>query len=152
VFGMGFGFPLIDFVAHGPGYAEEGQVAREPHNSYVSIVSRLGLIGILTFAWMHVLLLGVWRRTYTMCQRLHWREGQNRLLILMVYCVVIWVAALGEDAFEKPFATIPYYFFWGVVLSMSYRLRHLSREDASEYAVSTSGRSTTSTELGRPKP
>lgn len=128
LFGLGYGFPLIDFVAYGPGYAAEGQVAREPHNSYVSIVARIGLVGFFAFVWMHILLLGAWRRAYTLATRMRWRVGQNRLLFLMVFFIVVWVAAIGEDAFEKPFNAIPYYFFWGIVLNMSYRLSNARRE------------------------
>jgi len=28
---------------------------------------------------------------------------------------------MGEDAFEKPFVSITYYFFFGVILNLSYR-------------------------------
>ena len=34
-----------------------------------------------------------------------------------------WVAGVGEDPFEKPFYTIPYYFLWGMVLRMLVHLR-----------------------------
>jgi O-antigen ligase len=120
-FGLGYGFPLVDFAYGTDG--SEGVPIREPHNSYVSILARMGLVGGVAFAWMHVLLVGVWRRAYATCTRMRWREGQNRLLILMVFFVLVWIRALGEPAFELPFYTIPYYFFWGLVLQMS---RHLS--------------------------
>jgi len=30
------------------------------------------------------------------------------------------VGAIGEDNMEKPFFAIPYYFFWGVVVKISF--------------------------------
>jgi hypothetical protein len=54
--------------------------------------------------------------------RMHSLEGENRLLILMIFFILVWINAIGEDAFEKPFITIPYYFFWGVVLRMNWYL------------------------------
>lgn len=110
LFGLGYGFPLIDFSIAG------GVAVREPHNSYISIFARLGTLGVFVFAWMHIALLGAWRRALAISSRLQWREGQNQLLILMVYFILIWVLSFGEDGFEKPFNTIPYYFFWGVIL------------------------------------
>lgn len=115
LFGLGYGFPLIDFSI--------GVPVREPHNSYISIIARLGLVGISLFVWMHILLLRVWRRAYRECTRLKWREGQNRLLLLMVFFILIWVLCIGEDGLEKPFNAIPYYFFWGIVLRFAYHLK-----------------------------
>ena len=133
LFGLGYGFPLIDFVAHGPGYATEGQMAREPHNSYISILARIGLIGGFAFVWMHILLLGAWHRAYALATRMRWRVAQNRLLFLMVFFIMVWISAIGEDAFEKPFLAIPYYFFWGIVLNMSYRLSKARHEMDSSF-------------------
>jgi hypothetical protein len=41
---------------------------------------------------------------------------------LLMFSVLLWISAIGEDAFEKPYWTIPYYFFWGIVLRMNWRL------------------------------
>jgi len=124
LFGMGYGFPLIDFEEH------SGITVREPHNSYISVVARLGLSGIVAFLWMHILLLRVWHHSYMACRRMHWQNGEKQLLLLMIFFVLLWVHATGEDAFEKPFFAIPYYFFWGIVLRMNWHLRHNFSYDA----------------------
>jgi len=114
--GLGYGIPLTDF------YVGPGRIVREPHNSYISIVGRLGLIGLFAWLWMHAMLLIVWQRCYKLCQHLGWRDGENYLLVLMSFFVLIWVFSLGEDGLEKPFNAIPYYFFWGIVLGLYYQL------------------------------
>ena len=110
LFGLGYGLPLIDFKI------QNNVVVREPHNSYISILTRLGVIGAVVWVWIHILLINVWRKAFYLCKENRWRLGENRLLFLMVYFILIWVLAIGEDAFEKPFNAIPYYFFWGIVL------------------------------------
>lgn len=115
--GIGYGFPLIDFKITG------GIPIREPHNSYISIVSRSGIIGLLFFSYIHFLLIKTWLKSYKICKNINWTSGENQLLILMAYFVLIWVFAIGEDAFEKPYNTIPYYFFWGIVLRFYYHLK-----------------------------
>lgn len=117
LFGLGYGFPLIDF--YGPG----GATIREPHNSYISIFARTGVVGLLAFIWMHAILLVVWFRALRLCRRARYRLGQERLIVLLIYFMLIWVYGIGEDAFEKPFNAIPYYFFWGIVLHYSLHLR-----------------------------
>lgn len=116
-FGLGYGFPLIDFHITG------NVPVREPHNSYLSFIARSGLIGLTFFLWIHFLLLKIWHKTYRTCLKLKWEIGANRLIILLVYFVLVWVYAIGEDAFEKPYNAVPYYFFWGIVLRFSYHLK-----------------------------
>jgi O-antigen ligase len=129
VLGIGFGMPLTDFTS------ASGAIVREPHNSYLSVIGRTGITGAIAFVWMHFFLLRAWWRTYRTCLRNRWREGENRLLILMVFFVLMWVAAMGEDAFEKPYFAIPYYFFWGLVLKMSWFLKAArAAKDRARYA------------------
>ncbi len=117
-FGLGYGLPLIDFVGR------DSQIVREPHNSYISILGRMGLFGIIVFTWGHLLLVRAWFRAFSLCRRAGYRLGQDRLLLFMVYFVLVWINTLGEDALEKPFIAIPYYFFWGIVLHYGQHLRH----------------------------
>jgi len=117
LFGLGYGFPLVE-------YSIPEAVVREPHNSYISILARLGLLGGIAFVWMYAVLLRFWGRTYRMCAQMNWREWQHRLLILLVFFVLVMVRGVGEPGFEKPFYAIPYYFFWGVVLQMGYQVRN----------------------------
>jgi hypothetical protein len=117
LFGLGYGIPLTDF-----GIAT-GAIVREPHNSYISITARVGVVGILIWVSMMLSLIVCWHRAFMRCRTIGWREGENRLMLLMIYFICIWVLAIGEDGFEKPFNIIPFYFFWGVVLRMAYMLK-----------------------------
>ena len=116
-FGLGHGFPLVDFQT------PDGAAVREPHNSYLSILSRLGLVGLIAYVWMQVALVRRWAAIYRQCKTMRWRVGQNRLLIVLCFAVFIWIVAFTEDALEKPVLTIPIYFFWGIVLGLGYNLR-----------------------------
>lgn len=118
LFGLGYGFSLIDFTVTG------GVEIREPHNSYISIFSRSGLIGISLFTAVHFYLIKTWFLAHRLCRMINWQEGLNWLLLIFVYFILVWVFAIGEDAFEKPFNAIPYYFFWGIVLRFYYHLKN----------------------------
>jgi O-antigen ligase len=111
--GLGYGLPLTDF--HG----STGAQVREPHNSYLSVLARTGIIGAVCWGAMMIELLRRWHNTFMRCHSLGWREGENRLLVLMMFFICAWVLALGEDGFEKPYNIIPFYFFWGIVLRLS---------------------------------
>jgi hypothetical protein len=118
IFGLGYGFPLVDL------HSLSDIPVREPHNSYISFVARSGLIGLALFFVVHFQLFRIWHWSYINCKKKLWVNGQNQLIILMVYFVLVIVLALGEDGFEKPYNAIPYYFFWGIVLRIAYNLKH----------------------------
>ncbi len=115
--GLGYGIPLTDFEI------ATGAIVREPHNSYVSIFARTGAAGLAAWVAMMSCLLLCWHRAFKRCRAIGWRLGENRLMLLMVFFICIWVLAIGEDGFEKPFNIIPFYVFFGVVLRMAYMLR-----------------------------
>ena len=124
IFGLGYGIPLTDFHTGGR------VVVREPHNSYISVIARLGVSGMIVWLLMQGTLYHSWWRAYRLCGRMHWIEDRNNLLILVLYNALALIVAIGEDGFEKPFYAIPYYLFFGVILRYG---RHL-RQSAAELA------------------
>jgi O-antigen ligase/polysaccharide polymerase Wzy-like membrane protein len=129
LFGLGYGIPLVDFRGW------DDVVVREPHNSFISVCGRLGLTGVILIIWIHIHLVRAWFTAYKLCGEQGYRLGRDRLFMFMVFFVMIWVYSLGEDAFEKPYATIPYYFFWGVVLHYRLHLKNalLSRSQGERF-------------------
>jgi O-antigen ligase len=109
IFGLGYGMPLTSF---------EGRTAitREPHNSFISVIGRLGVSGLVAWGLMQLTLYFAWWRSFKLCRRMNWTVDQINLLLLLVFFVTTLVVALGEAAMESPFYAIPYYFFFGVVL------------------------------------
>lgn len=122
--GLGYGIPLTDFKIG------NSVIVREPHNSFFSVFARIGLVGLMAFIWMHINLYRAWRGAYWRCVANEDRTGQNRFLLLLIYFVLILVFCVGEDALEKPFNAIPYYFFWGVVLHYGLRMREAAQPTA----------------------
>jgi hypothetical protein len=114
--GLGYGIPLTDFE---PG----GVPVRELHNSYITVFARTGLIGGVAWFAMMLVLFHRWHAIFRRCRELRWREGENWMLLLMCFFIALWVYALGEDGFEKPYNIIPFYFAWGVVLQFGRLLR-----------------------------
>ena len=115
--GLGYGTPLINFGT------SEGVMAREPHNSIISVAARLGVVGLVFWVSMQIALFRAWHATLTLARRLGQPRIVDRLFMLLAYFVVVLGMAYGEDAFEKPYFAIPYYFFWGVILRLRLDLR-----------------------------
>jgi len=116
--GLGFGIPLTDF------HDDSDALVREPHNSYISVVARMGLIGILSLFWMYASLIIAWNRAYKRCTAMGWEEGKRILLFFFSYFVLIWIFSMTEDGMEKPYNAISFYFFWGVVLRFALYLKN----------------------------
>jgi hypothetical protein len=132
--GLGNGVVLTDF------YSSGGTAVREPHNSYVTVFARTGIVGAACWVLVMLSLIRRWQITFATCRAIGWREGENRLLIMMVFFICMWVLALGEDGFEKPYNIIPFYFFWGIVLRMAYALA-AEGDGANDAASARDGRS-----------
>jgi hypothetical protein len=129
--GLGYGKILTNFV-----HPDYHVVIREPHNSYISVLARLGLIGFFFWSWMHLLLLKIGYSAYQKCRkRADLIIHSKRLFILFIYFLLIALLALGEDALEKSYNAIPYYFLWGMVLGYVYHLK-FNQEVLYESAIS----------------
>lgn len=114
--GLGYAVPLTDFKD------DLGVTVREPHNSYISVVARLGVIGFLAWLWVQIELVKTWRRAYQRCRDWRWAKGEEFLLMMLAFVLLVAISALGEDAMEKPYVTIPYYALWGVVARVLFYL------------------------------
>ncbi len=116
LFGLGYGEPLVNFIG-------DGIVVREPHNSYISIFARIGVVGLAAYLMVAFLLLRAWRRAYVQCGRMGWKLGQDRLLLLLIFFLFTWIVATNQDTMERPYHTIPFYFMWGVTLAFGHNLK-----------------------------
>ncbi|HLJ62517.1 MAG TPA: O-antigen ligase family protein [Stellaceae bacterium] len=122
--GLGYGIPLVQNFVNA-----EGVAVREPHNSIVSVLSRLGVLGLTAFLALNLVLFRAGVQCMAQMRRRGWRQWEDRLLVMFAYFAVTFVMALTEDAFEKPYLTIPYYAFWGFVLRLHYETKRVTAED-----------------------
>jgi hypothetical protein len=122
VLGLGFGMPLTNFGVGGTA------PVREPHDSYVSVFARLGILGILLWVMMQAALYRAWWRGHKLCARMGWIRDQNNLMLIMLYGVSMLLLAIAEDAFEKPYMAIPYYLFFGVLIRYTSFLREAAAD------------------------
>jgi len=116
--GLGFGIPLTDFRDN------LGITAREPHNSLISVVARLGLVGGAAWLWLQAEFFRAGLRAYRECNA-GGRLVEGRLVLLIVAFAVLTLAScFGEDTMEKPFNAIPFYLLWGAALRIAHNQRH----------------------------
>jgi O-antigen ligase len=111
MFGLGYGMPLVNYTLGG------GVVVREPHNSFISVLARLGVLGAFCWISMQFTLFWTWWSGFRLARRHGWTVDAMRLLVMMIFCSIILVGIVGEDMLEKPFNAAPYYFFWGVIIA-----------------------------------
>jgi O-antigen ligase len=129
--GLGYGRPLTNYVAADE-TAPEGVQVREPHNSFFSVLGRLGLVGAISWIWLHFELFNLCRKVFAYYRRLHDTKWINRLLIMLGFVVLTLATAIGEDALEKPFNIVPYYCFWGVILRLGFNIRMVEANSRSD--------------------
>jgi len=127
-FGLGYGMPLTTFMGR-------NAITREPHNSYISVIGRLGVSGMVMWTLMQISLYASWWRSFRLCRAMGWKFDQNNLILLFVFYSLTLIVMIGEAAMEVPFWAIPYYFFFGVTLRYG---RHLRESAAEQTALAAS--------------
>ncbi len=115
ILGIGFGQVLTDLTTAGT----EGQtmIVREPHNSYVTTLSRSGIVGLIVMLSLHTyvlrLCLSGYRRHY-LTQRPH----AAYFLGVMFYELYCLLNSWGEPHFEVAHFAVPSYFIYGTVIGL----------------------------------
>jgi len=127
-FGLGQGIPLTDLTL------ADGTPVREPHNSVLSIIGRYGLLGLSVFLWMHILMARKLIRNIRASSTLtEYRE----YLILSFFLLSTFLIAMVEDALEKPFYAIWYYFVWGIAITRQSRQQKVYEKNSTVYSSSS---------------
>jgi hypothetical protein len=115
ILGIGFGHVLTDLTTAGT----DGQtmIVREPHNSYVTTLSRSGIVGLVVMLSLHVSVLWIclygYRRHY-----LTQRPQAAYFLGVMFYELHSLMNSWGEPHFEVAHGAVPSYFIYGTVIGL----------------------------------
>lgn len=110
--GEGFGQALISFEND-----LTGGIVRQPHNSTLTVLARLGIVGLLPWLALHLYVLTRFVYAFRHRSRLNRQSADFILWLFMVY-VVYMISALVEPTFEFPSGAIPFYFFLGLSLGL----------------------------------
>lgn len=125
LFGIGLRHPLVSVPAN----RANGQpyMLHDPHDSYLDMLGKFGIAGLLFWVGMCVVLLKAWFKTYCQSRETGNDVDMRRLLALLLFTGMLVVQGLVEGPFNKPFFMIPLYTFWGVFIGEVARRNQQSR-------------------------
>ena len=104
--GEGFGQVLVNLLS------EEGIPVREPHNSSLSVLARLGLVGLSFWLLFIVLVLVRYVRALRMRSA---SEGDTATLLWLFLCFLLYLlTASVQPTFEFSHGSMPFYFLVGL--------------------------------------
>jgi hypothetical protein len=111
--GEGFGKPLIDFVVDDD--QNKGVAVRQPHNTSLSVLARMGVLGLSVWLLFHFLIL---KRFYSVFRRRSHLEGKSYALVMFFFFFYLLSMLLThvQPFFEFSFGAIPFYFLMGFAL------------------------------------
>ena len=111
--GLGYGIPLTDEVVV--------TAMREPHNSFVSVFARQGLLCFVMWFIFHFSL--ALTSMSALKRSLKGYQEYRLLLMCLLVTTSTYICGLVEPAFELPPIAIPTYMFLGLSLTMLGRLK-----------------------------
>jgi hypothetical protein len=117
--GIGFGDALTNHIVIGTG--GEIIIVREPHNSFVTMLTRGGLLALSVFLTLLVYILaitavGYWR------YRAHDRRLAAIFLGGFLWQVMAMLQGWGQPYFENPYTVVPNYFVYGSLIALWHHL------------------------------
>lgn len=114
--GIGFGEALTSFTNGSRNASGAVAIVREPHNSYISILTRTGMLGLLPWlVFQFYLMVAVWRKFRSM-KNSGALEADYWLWLFLLF-MNFQILALVEPVFESPFFAGPYFFLAGTALA-----------------------------------
>lgn len=111
IFGEGFGKPLIEFQGRG------GVAVRQPHNTHLTVLARLGLVGLAFWTLFHLSIIS--RFLHTLLWRRHTDKSLSGLVLwLFCFYLLSMIATTVQPHLEFSYGAIPFYFLMGVALDI----------------------------------
>ena len=117
LFGLPFGVSLTDF------YNTQGMQTREPHNLYITIFARTGLIGSILFSILHFKIIRILYKAYIKSLILK-NKATNKLMILfMMYVLFIFGGGgISSSILSATYHSTQFYLFVGIWISIYFKL------------------------------
>lgn len=105
VFGEGMGNPLIDF------YLQGGIAVRQPHNTHLTVLLRLGLVGFFIWGLMHWKIISSFRKALRRVDR---RSSEHALVLwLLLFYVLGMLMTSFQPWLEFSYGAIPFFVVLG---------------------------------------
>jgi hypothetical protein len=113
IFGEGFGRPVVEQYDW-----ETGGWTRTPHNSSITYLARLGVVGIIFWAAFHICL---WSRFFYAYRRRHSADKRVYSFVLwaFLFYILFMMSSMVESPFEYPADAILFYFLMGFALGLT---------------------------------
>lgn len=117
LFGLPFGVPLTDF------YNSLGMLTREPHNLYITIFARTGLIGSILYIVFHIKIFKILYMTYKKSLHLEDKNLNKFIILFTIYVLFIYGAGgISSSNLTVTYHSTQFYLFTGICMSIYYKM------------------------------
>jgi O-antigen ligase len=119
--GEGFGEPLLDNTL-----SKEGVPVRQPHNTFLSVLARLGVVGAAVWGIFHLTMVV---RFVRILRRRRWLEPRFYEVILwfFLYYLLSMIVTSVQPHLEFSYGAIPFYVLMGLALGLMRRTAEETR-------------------------
>ena len=121
LFGTNYGAPLTNFVN------VERIITREPHNIYVSVFARTGIIGSILFFILHYKIFRIFINVYKKTIILKLDDLKKIVLFLSIYTLFVFISGIFTASLSTVYFSSQFYIFAGLILSIDSMLKNYKK-------------------------
>ncbi len=115
--GQDYGVSLTNFIVGKSIYV------REPHNMYLTIFARTGLIGSFIYIILTYKLIIIWIEAYKISRKKMYLNENKILLFLMIYIISIYIGNISDSMLTSNYYSIIFNISWAIIIIVYLKLK-----------------------------
>ena len=115
--GQDYGVSLTNFIVGKSIYV------REPHNMYLTIFARTGLIGFFIYIILTYKLIIIWIEAYKISRKKMYLNENKILLFLMIYIISIYIGNISDSMLTSNYYSIIFNISWAIIIIIYLKLK-----------------------------
>lgn len=122
-FGREYGIPLTNFIG------SKSIIIREPHNMYLTIFARTGIIGSLIYIILTIKLIKIWIKAFKLSKNKLFKNENKILIFLAIFIISIYSGCISDSMLTSNYYSIVFNISWSIIILVYLKLKNIKANE-----------------------